>query len=451
MAMEGSPAFGDASLKLFSSAQSLVMPDSNFKSSNPERKKYRHCKPTPPARKARPKNRRELSGALSMLPFVDHPASPSPPKRTSPEGDTASNRRKKIFKIYLVNTKTTTTTGATHPPSTVPISSSSDSDLPTVCPAPYCTDAIATDPSTEIMSLFAKKRLFSPKNGKNTPGAGDLTSQIYRAIKLDQRRSESQRQAKINPREALEHTILELVTDSDALAECPIWEIFFETISYKNGISAVAILFSPILVSFGSYGKAIIYSNVERYLEEAIHPDQIYQTIANLHGKPEQWDNPDDHFTLLSAHAFIDYILSPFIAASLISEDFEIDLDSAMENMHDSSEFGDFFHSETSPVASKPRSKPALSTPMKISTKQALSKVSASPVVKKKISHVRILVRFLHPKRPSGCKILSTCTRIRRDIQQLKVESAWGWVKVKYGGVNVEFLRFILQLRAVFV
>ncbi|KAJ6528887.1 hypothetical protein B0H19DRAFT_1274515 [Mycena capillaripes] len=74
---------------------------------------------------------------------------------------------------------------------------------------------------------------------------------------------------------------------------------------------------------------------------------------------------------------FIEYVLAPFVAASLISDDFECDLVCAIEIMRASSEFGDLFHADMlvpSPVSSpvkkvtqeikpKPLSKPIISKP----------------------------------------------------------------------------------------
>ncbi|KAJ7874065.1 hypothetical protein B0H14DRAFT_3131124 [Mycena olivaceomarginata] len=109
---------------------------------------------------------------------------------------------------------------------------------------------------------------------------------------------------------------------------------------------------------FGPYGQAVISSIIERYLEEVIHPNQIHQTITNLHDTPAQWDSPDEDFALPSARTFIHYILSPFVAAKLIEDDFEVDFSSALDIMRDSSDFGDFFHTETSIAPSQAQSQP---------------------------------------------------------------------------------------------
>ncbi|KAJ7836155.1 hypothetical protein B0H14DRAFT_3460895 [Mycena olivaceomarginata] len=107
------------------------------------------------------------------------------------------------------------------------------------------------------------------------------------------------------------------------------------------------------------------------------------KTITNLHDTPAQWDSPDEDFALPSARTFIHYILSPFVAAKLIEDDFEVDFSSALDIMRDSSDFGDFFHTETSisPVTSP------VSTPVKKLTKQTESgaavpsKLRSKPVI----------------------------------------------------------------------
>ncbi|KAJ6541384.1 hypothetical protein B0H19DRAFT_315291 [Mycena capillaripes] len=127
---------------------------------------------------------------------------------------------------------------------------------------------------------------------------------------------------------------------------------------------------------FSPRGKAVIVSILENFIQDKIAPDQIYQTIACVHDTPEHWDKADQDFTLMSDPQFIEYVLAPFVAASLISDDFECDLDCAIEIMRASSEFGDLFHADTlvsspapSPVekvAPKPLSKPVISKPLSV-------------------------------------------------------------------------------------
>ncbi|KAJ7814269.1 hypothetical protein B0H14DRAFT_3149474 [Mycena olivaceomarginata] len=254
------------------------------------------------------------------------------------------------------------------PLATVPLSS--DSALPAVCPAPYCKDTLPKDPGNELISLFAKKQELVAKKGKNAPGAGDLTRQICHTIKLHNRRVECIRLAKLNGWPT--HIHFDEFPDRIQVLEDQILELIgYKVHGFcldKTGSFSVAGR-AARCGYFGPYGQAVISSIIERYLEEVIHPNQIHQTITNLHDTPAQWDSPDEDFALPSARTFIHYILSPFVAAKLIEDDFEVDFSSALDIMRNSSDFGDFFHTETSisPVTSP------VSTPVKKLTKQTES------------------------------------------------------------------------------
>ncbi|KAJ6529818.1 hypothetical protein B0H19DRAFT_1193307 [Mycena capillaripes] len=281
--------------------------------------------------------------------------------------------------------------------SPAPPSPSLNFEPPAVCPANYCKDLVTTDPGPELASLFLEKKALVAKHGKNAPGASQLTRRICANIKLENRRLECRREARVNAWpleiefselpsriEALEDVIYHLAVDGSQLAECPIWQSFLKAISYKVHAFSLAEMgsFSPGADNaarcgyFGPRGKAVIVSILENFIQDKIAPDQIYQTIACVHDTPEHWDKADQDFTLMSDPQFIEYVLAPFVAASLISDDFKCDLDCAIEIMRASSEFGDLFHADTlvsspapSPVekvAPKPLSKPVISKPLSV-------------------------------------------------------------------------------------
>ncbi|KAF7371885.1 hypothetical protein MVEN_00045800 [Mycena venus] len=263
-------------------------------------------------------------------------------------------------------------------------------ELPAICPANYCKDPVPSDPGNELALLFLEKQAFVAKHSKNAPGASQFTRRICENIKLENRRLECRREARVNawpleidyselPNriEAFEDEIYQIAFDGPQLAECPIWQSFVEAISYKVHAFSLAEIgsFSPGADSaarcgyFGPRGKAVIMSTLENFIQDRLAPEQIYQTIACLHDTPEQWDEPDEDFTLMSDVQFLEYILAPFVAVSLIWDNFECDLVCAIEIMRASSEFGDLFHSDMlvpSPVPSpvkKIEPKPMISKP----------------------------------------------------------------------------------------
>ncbi|KAJ7813193.1 hypothetical protein B0H14DRAFT_3478226 [Mycena olivaceomarginata] len=108
----------------------------------------------------------------------------------------------------------------------------------------YCNDTLPANPSDELLTLFARKQeiLKSSKPGSTY----DLTRQIYRMIKSDNKRYACVQQAQRNswafnidldglPDRVLElqDQLLDLICDDRALDECPIWRNFLEQISYK--------------------------------------------------------------------------------------------------------------------------------------------------------------------------------------------------------------------------
>ncbi|KAF7334035.1 hypothetical protein MVEN_02309000 [Mycena venus] len=269
-------------------------------------------------------------------------------------------------------------------------------ELPAICPANYCKDPVPKDPGNELALLFLEKQAFVAKHGKNAPGASQFTRRICENIKLENRRLECRREARVNawpleidyselPNciEAFEDEIYQIAFDGPQLAECPIWQSFLEAISYKVHAFSLAEIssFSPGADSgarcgyFGARGKAVIMSTLENFIQDRLAPDQIYQTVACLYDTPEQWDEPDEDFTLMSDVQFLEYILAPFVAASLISDDFECDLLCAIEIMRASSEFGDLFHSDM--LVPSPVPSPVKNAVKKIEPKPMISKPSS--------------------------------------------------------------------------
>ncbi|KAJ7156673.1 hypothetical protein C8R46DRAFT_1226153 [Mycena filopes] len=95
---------------------------------------------------------------------------------------------------------------------------------------------------------------------------------------------------------------------------------------------------------FGPKGRAIICSAVAEALEDAIHPDQIYQPVSSLINTPSPWDKPNTKSNLISWPKFIDCILAPHAAACLIAKDLDLDMSDILKVLNTSGDFGDAFH-----------------------------------------------------------------------------------------------------------
>ncbi|KAJ7688113.1 hypothetical protein B0H17DRAFT_1135768 [Mycena rosella] len=242
-----------------------------------------------------------------------------------------------------------------------PSNKSSADDLPSACPGPYCTQAVPAEPGPELIQLFKKKQELIAKEGKNAPGCFELTRQICRSIAVSNRRSnllniaeEKSWPLKLDFGEisdrvfALRDHIIDLASDSDELAVCPVWLTFLGNIKYKMYAFAKAPVDSFSAAAerskrcgyFGPEGQGLIASVVDNITGESLHRDQIFQTVASLIDTPDHWDKPGKHAELISASSFIDHILVPYVATCLIADDLEISFEMALVVKSESSDFG---------------------------------------------------------------------------------------------------------------
>ncbi|KAJ7131575.1 hypothetical protein C8R43DRAFT_957070 [Mycena crocata] len=249
---------------------------------------------------------------------------------------------------------------------------SNSASLPSVCPAPYCKDGLPDGPTTTLILLFHDKQHLLETKGKNAPGSRTLTLKICAMIKEENLRRDCLDLAyaegwplKIDFSEIAERVrsladdIIDVASDSNTLLKSPVWLGFLPKIGYKVHAfscapAGVAFCQEAELAKrcgyFGPKGKDIITKIINSVLEKSVHEDQIYQTVAPLIDTPQRWDLPNDNEELISPEKFVDYILAPHVAVSLISEDFEVSFHRAFDILKASCDFGDLFNDIPPPI-----------------------------------------------------------------------------------------------------
>ncbi|KAF8197178.1 hypothetical protein K438DRAFT_2016530 [Mycena galopus ATCC 62051] len=212
----------------------------------------------------------------------------------------------------------------------------------------------------------------------------DLNREVCVALKNEHKKIKLHREAQLNqwPVEIdfedlrvrcqapeLQDQIVGTAIDKETLGNTSIWQTFLKNIGYKIHAFALAEVGTFSVDAdraarcgyFGPKGQSIIATAVESAIE-GVTRNQTHGTIvAALRDSPEQLDASPHNATLPSQAHFTHYILVPLVAASFISEDFEVDLDAAFKIMHESSDFGDVFNPNSIPavdprkIASNPR------------------------------------------------------------------------------------------------
>ncbi|KAJ7480934.1 hypothetical protein FB451DRAFT_1171510 [Mycena latifolia] len=140
--------------------------------------------------------------------------------------------------------------------------------------------------------------------------------------------------------------------DSSELESFPVWLAFLDAIKCKvHGFSRAAVgTFSDAAEQmkrcgyFGPKSQAIIMTTIDKMLTGTLPQDQIYQTVASLLNTPRPWNKPDKNSELAFPLNFVDYVLVPYVAASLIAEDLETTFEAAFAILLESSDFGDIFN-----------------------------------------------------------------------------------------------------------
>ncbi|KAF8215695.1 hypothetical protein K438DRAFT_1748609 [Mycena galopus ATCC 62051] len=192
-------------------------------------------------------------------------------------------------------------------------------------------------------------------------GVSQLNREVCVALKNEHKKIKLHREAQLNqwPVEIdfedlrvrcqapeLQDQIVGTAIDKETLGNTSIWQTFLKNIGYKIHAFALAEIGTFSVDAdraarcgyFGPKGQSIIATAVESAIE-GVTRNQTHGTIvAALRDSPEQLDASPHNATLPSQAHFTHYILVPLVAASFISEDFEVDLDAAFKIMHESSD-----------------------------------------------------------------------------------------------------------------
>ncbi|KAJ6516972.1 hypothetical protein DFH09DRAFT_1431140 [Mycena vulgaris] len=307
------------------------------------------------------------------------PSLKSKRKYVEPEGDIAPVTKKR--KIQAPKNNTPSALPQIHPkalakpvsrkkptpaPSIAPLHPNLPlANLPDLFPGAYCKEAVPEDPTPELLSLFKQKQDLVAKEGKNAPGRALLNVQICQTITLENRSAQLFREAQgqawpltidftelPNRVSMLRDSIVDLATDPTELSATTIWQLFLKDIQYKVftftcapvGSFSAAAERAKRCGYFGPRGAEIMARAVDQILLEDVLPNQICETILSLINTPHRWDEPIKQSRLFSTRSFVHYILVPFAAACLISDDLQIDFDAALVVQAHSSEFGDAFN-----------------------------------------------------------------------------------------------------------
>ncbi|KAJ7865057.1 hypothetical protein B0H13DRAFT_2353250 [Mycena leptocephala] len=138
-----------------------------------------------------------------------------------------------------------------------------------------------------------------------------------------------------------------LETDAVVLEKSPVWLKFLERIDYQVfAFSKSAEQFPDAQLGcgyFGPKGHAIIVAEVKN-CHHTVPESAFFRPIVKLVDLPRRWDSIGKEF--ITAEHFATYVLVPHIAASLISVDLDISLQSAVNVLIDSREYGCVNHPE---------------------------------------------------------------------------------------------------------
>ncbi|KAJ7023955.1 hypothetical protein C8F04DRAFT_1303559 [Mycena alexandri] len=74
--------------------------------------------------------------------------------------------------------------------------------------------------------------------------------------------------------------------------------------------------------------------------------NELFATLSSLTDTPHNWDKYDDDSNLISLNKFTKFILIPPIAASLIADDLEIDVNQAIKVLEASEQYGLLFNGD---------------------------------------------------------------------------------------------------------
>ncbi|KAF7340819.1 hypothetical protein MSAN_02111200 [Mycena sanguinolenta] len=258
--------------------------------------------------------------------------------------------------------KTTTATSSVMATPLLP-SSGSGVEL-SYCPATDCLDELPSEPSPRIISLLLYRQDLHREFGSSAPGIEYTNLEICAAIRQESNLERFYKLGRANkwPQTldlanivfrvlALGEYLDAMIRNPELLAKSQIWEAFVKSIDSKifefsNSSRKADYTYAMLARRCGYYGprgQFLINSTIARMLsqEENALGYALYDTLNRLLHHSNNHDQYDRDSELIDINAFTFFILTPFAATILISEDMNVDLDHANDIRDASAEFGE--------------------------------------------------------------------------------------------------------------
>ncbi|KAF8127808.1 hypothetical protein K438DRAFT_1888848 [Mycena galopus ATCC 62051] len=243
----------------------------------------------------------------------------------------------------------------TPPPSTKKTSNAvlAWSDLPNCCPAALCNDRLPAAPVPRILSLFQKRQNLLDEGGPRAKGLAFTELELCHAITTETRRTRMLDlgktrgwPTKISAKDIrdrifaapLDAELLDLITKPEKLKTCPTFRDFLLSINFRLLPFIKSSTHREFLDAikhktcgyYGPQGQMIMFSCLLCFVaeneDEHDLENALFSTMFTIIGDDED-DQFDDLHTLyedsccLCMKDFVDFVLVPFVATFLISQD----------------------------------------------------------------------------------------------------------------------------------
>ncbi|KAJ7340616.1 hypothetical protein DFH08DRAFT_938526 [Mycena albidolilacea] len=219
--------------------------------------------------------------------------------------------------------------------------------------------------NARILSLYSSRQILIDEGGLFAPGVYFFDQQICAAIRQEEHKDQYHELGRkqnwpenINFFSAYKRVLhmrdylTAMITDKTYLETSDAWNSFISDINHK--IFAFSKSDSPLDYSFallgrrcgfyGPTGAYIINSTITRVLanDEQKLGYALYGTLDDIITENyERFDDYDPDCELISLREFIYFVLTPYAATLLISDDLDLDMDAAANVRHQSNIFGD--------------------------------------------------------------------------------------------------------------
>ncbi|KAJ7028858.1 hypothetical protein C8F04DRAFT_1398724 [Mycena alexandri] len=256
----------------------------------------------------------------------------------------------------------------------------SDSDLPSWCYV--CDEEIPATPNKRLSSLFRRRDELITKVGPRGEGVEPLELQICAAITQEKTIGTLERSAIDNcwntspdfaglPRRIhkFAQTLYDMVQDPTVLEKSVMWRNFRSNIGgrifhFSNSTSKVSFTYAILGRRCGYYGpkgQSIINASLLDMFskhEESLS-NSLFETLHDIVlVNPRLFDAYDETSNLVDLETFLCFLLTPFTANLLISEDLDIDVTEADDVRNESNDYGEAMHPEDDEDADVPPPSP---------------------------------------------------------------------------------------------